>query len=178
MSEDGEYTIDLVKVGEADVRGPEVWWMSHWETWETLAFYVVVVRGRGRTLLINTGIPKDLSDLNTLWVQYSGDERAAMRPGDEPLESLRGLEVSPADVTDIVLSPFQAYAVSNVAAFPKATIHLSRTGWLDFHAPVELLTDHTRCVGVGHSPRCLIYLVTTLGRECGCSRTRMRSCRG
>jgi glyoxylase-like metal-dependent hydrolase (beta-lactamase superfamily II) len=154
------YTIDLLKVGEADVRGPEVWWMSHWDSWERLVFYVVLVRGGGRTLLINTGIPDDLSVLNALWTQYNGDQRGAMRPAGNLLDALESRGVRSGDVTDIVLSPFQAYSVSNVDVFTKATIHISRTGWLEFHAPATPLPDHTQTRELAFPREILIYLVT------------------
>lgn len=153
------YTVDLIKVGEADVRGPEVWWMSHWDEWETLYFYVVLVRGHGRTLLINTGPPADMSALNRIWITYSGHARAAMRQIANPLDELSRLGVSADDVTDILLSPFQAYAVANVARFPQARISFSRTGWINFHAP-RFHTNHTTD-REGSLPRdILVYLVT------------------
>jgi glyoxylase-like metal-dependent hydrolase (beta-lactamase superfamily II) len=153
------YSVDLIKVGEADVRGPEVWWMSHWEEWETLFFQVVVVRGQGRTLLINTGPPPEMSALNRIWVEYSGHQRAAMRQVTDPVDGLAQLGIGPDDVTDILLSPFQAYAVANVARFPQARINVSRTGWIAFHAP-RFQTNHTTS-REGTLPRdVLIYLVT------------------
>jgi glyoxylase-like metal-dependent hydrolase (beta-lactamase superfamily II) len=156
---DPPYSIDLIKVGEADVRGPEVWWMSHWEEWETLFFQVVVVRGQGRTLLINTGPPPDMAALNRVWVEYSGHQRAAMRAVVDPVEGLARLGIAPEEVTDILLSPFQAYSVANVARFPRARICFSRTGWIAFHAP-RFTANHTTS-REGTLPRdVLIYLVT------------------
>jgi glyoxylase-like metal-dependent hydrolase (beta-lactamase superfamily II) len=153
------YRIDLVQVGHSQVRGPEVFWMDCWEDWLTLAFYVVVVRGGGHTLLINAGIPEDLSELNRLWTAYIKDQRGAM-VADEPLAAgLRRLGVGPGEVTHVVLSPFQAYSVSGVAAFGGAQICVNRSGWIDFHAP-RFLAGHVESRDLAIPPHILIHLVT------------------
>ena len=66
------YSIQVLKMGEADVPGPEVYWMSHWGEWETLFFYMVVIRGNGVTAIVNTGPPSDLRVLNHAWKQFAG----------------------------------------------------------------------------------------------------------
>ena len=55
------YQVQVLKAGEADVRGPEVYWMSAWEDWETLYFYMLVIRGQGKTVVVNSGPPRDLT---------------------------------------------------------------------------------------------------------------------
>jgi hypothetical protein len=52
------YEVQVLKMGECEVAGPEVYWMSHWNDWITLYFWMVVIRGRGQTAIINTGRPK------------------------------------------------------------------------------------------------------------------------
>lgn len=154
------YSIQLIKVGEADVHGPEVWWMSRWAAWETLVFYVVLVQGGGRTLLINTGFQQDTSDMDTAWAAYAGDPRGAMRHGDDLLTALDRFGVAADDVTDIVLSPFQSYATGNVRSFPKARIHFSRSGWSDFHTMDGPLLETIDSRGTSFPPDVLSYLVT------------------
>jgi hypothetical protein len=154
------YTIDLIRVGQADVRGPEVYWMSHWDTWETLSFYVVLVQGHGRRMLINTGMSRPNELLNSMWVQYTGAERAAMRLDGDVLEVLGNRGVPPDSITDIILSPLQAYAVSNVPVFPNAAIHILRSGWAAFHAPPGLPADHTQSRECAIPRDVLIHLVT------------------
>ena len=41
------YTVQVLKMGQCQVRGPEVYWMDRWDDWEELYFYVVV-RGEGK----------------------------------------------------------------------------------------------------------------------------------
>jgi len=132
------YEIQALKVGEADVPGPEVYWMSHWGTWETLYFYTVLIRGGGRTILVNTGPPADLTALNRAWTGSYGDPRGALRrTGDElVVNALASVGVRPAEVDCVLITPLQAYTTSNIPLFPNATICLSRRGWIeDFHAP-------------------------------------------
>jgi glyoxylase-like metal-dependent hydrolase (beta-lactamase superfamily II) len=132
------YEIQCCKAGESDVPGPEVYWQRNWNTWETLYFTIVVVRGGGKTILINTGPPADLTRLNQWWVSGYGDPRTAMRrTADElPENALRSAGVEPALVDYVLLTPLQAYATANVPLFPNATICISRRGWIeDFHAP-------------------------------------------
>ena len=159
MSPSYSYTIDLIEVGQADVRGPEVYWMSHWDSWETLSFYVVLVQGHGRRLLINTGISRPNELLNSMWSHYSGDERAALRLHTDVLDALSDHGAPPDTITDIVLSPLQAYAVSNVPVFPSARIHILRSGWAAFHAPPELPDDHTQSRECAIPRDVLIHLV-------------------
>ena len=40
------YDVQVLKMGECRVPGPEVYWMSNWDTRETLHFWMVVIRGR------------------------------------------------------------------------------------------------------------------------------------
>ena len=55
------------KDGPVRVMGPEVFWMSHWNDWVQLYFWMVVIRGNGKTAIINTGPPDDLTALNERW---------------------------------------------------------------------------------------------------------------
>ena len=134
MSPDFRYSVRLIPAGRSQVRGPEAFWMDRWDEWVELVFYVVLIRGEGRTLLINTGPPDDLADINRVWQGYLGDSRAALVIADD--ERLPGAlsraDIEPADVDTVVLSPFSAYATGGLHHFPRATIVLSRHGWTHF----------------------------------------------
>ena len=58
------YSVQMLKVGEADLPGPEVFWMSDWGESYTAAFQVALIRGNGITALVNTGAAEDLTQLN------------------------------------------------------------------------------------------------------------------
>ncbi|MFJ6650079.1 hypothetical protein ACIQPS_30970 [Streptomyces sp. NPDC091290] len=132
---DDRYAVRVLEFGRADVRGPEVFWMSHWDEWVTLAFSAVLIRNARRCVLLNAGMSRPDPELDRLWEEYSGHPRARMRFGSSVCNQLRALGIDPGAVTDVVLSPFQAYSVSDVREFPRATVHLLRSGWAEFLAP-------------------------------------------
>jgi hypothetical protein len=128
------YRLELLPVGRGDVPGPELYWMREWDRWFELCFQVGLIRGGDRVVLVNTGPARDLGPMNARWATFLG-ERAAMRreDGEFVVDALAAHGVRPDDVTDVVLTPFQLYTVSNVPLFGRARIHLSRRGWLHFH---------------------------------------------
>ncbi|MEU9882687.1 hypothetical protein [Streptomyces phaeochromogenes] len=132
---DDRYGVRVLEFGRADVRGPEVFWMSHWDEWVTLAFSAVLIRNASRCILVNAGMSRADPELDRLWEEYSGHPRARMRFGTSVCDQLSALGIGPEAVTDLVLSPFQAYSVSDVREFPRATVHLLRSGWAEFLAP-------------------------------------------
>ena len=131
------YDVQVLKMGQCEVPGPEVYWMSAWDTWETLHFWMVVIRGGGKTILINTGPPPDLTALNDAW-KKAIDTRSQMvrQESERPENALARLGIKPADVDYVLITPLQAYATGNIPLFPNATVGISRRGWIeDFHAP-------------------------------------------
>lgn len=131
------YEIDVLKMGQCEVPGPEVYWMSAWDTWETLHFWMVVIRGGGKTLIVNTGPPPDIAALNDAW-KKAIDARSQMvrQEAERPQNALATLGIGPADVDYVLITPLQAYATGNIPLFSNATVCISRRGWIeDFHAP-------------------------------------------
>lgn len=131
------YHVQVLKMGQCQVRGPEVYWMDRWDDWEELYFYMVLIRGDNKTLVINTGPPRDLSELNARWTATFGDRGALVRSDSElPDRALGRAGVAPGDVNFVLITPLQAYAVGNIPMFQNAHTCLSRRGWIeDFHAP-------------------------------------------
>jgi len=83
------YSGRVLKMGQCDVPGPEVCWMSHWDEWYTLAFYMTVIQGGGKTAIINTGPPADLVPLNEVWRHFAGDRCQMVRQESErPIAAL------------------------------------------------------------------------------------------
>jgi hypothetical protein len=130
----GQFQVTMLKMGEGDVPGPEAFWMSHWDTWITLAFQVALIRCPGVVALVNTGPAADLEPMNAGWASFLGDRARFRRgAGEFILDQLGSHGVAPEDVTHIFLTPLQLYTVSNVLAFPNALIHIARRGWQHFH---------------------------------------------
>ncbi len=56
------YKVDILKVGEFTAcPGVQLYWMSNLgeDEWEPLAVYAMLIRGEGRTILVNSGPPPD-----------------------------------------------------------------------------------------------------------------------
>ena len=81
------YEVNVVKLGQCDVPGPEIYWMSHWDTWETLYFYMAVIRGGGTTAIVNTGPPRELGPLNEVWRDFAGPRCQMIRAEQERPEA-------------------------------------------------------------------------------------------
>lgn len=131
------YDVQVLKVGEADVMGPEVYWMDRWLEWETLYFYIVVLRSSDHTVVINSGPPRDLTALNARWGSGAFGKRGELRRRDAelPERALASIGVAPEDVDHVLITPLQAYATANIPLFRNATICLSKRGWTeDYHA--------------------------------------------
>ena len=132
-----QYEVQVLKMGQCSVPGPEVYWMSHWDSWETLNFWMVVIRGGNKTIIINTGPPGDLTPLNAAWKEAI-DERSQMvrRDDERPEAALARIGLKPGDIDYVLITPLQAYATGNIPLFKNAQICLSKRGWIeDFHAP-------------------------------------------
>jgi hypothetical protein len=142
-----KYSVQVLKMAEAEVPGPEVFWMSHWNEWVRLCFSMVVVRGEGVTAVVNTGPPADLRELNRAWSKFAGPRCQMLRSEEErPERALASIGVDPAKVDYVLLTPLQAYATANIELFPNAQICCSRRGWIEdvvarrgpVHVPREL----------------------------------------
>ena len=131
------YSVDVLKMGQCQVRGPEVYWMDRWDAWEELYFYSVLIRGGGKVVIVNTGPPADLTALNARWTAAFGPRGALVCQKDESPEMQLGRhDITPADVDFVLITPLQAYALGNIPIFHNARVCISRRGWIeDFHAP-------------------------------------------
>lgn len=136
-----KYSVDVLKMAETEVPGPEVYWMSHWDRWEKLFFQMVLIRREGCTAIINTGPPADLTEMNEAWKKFAGPRCQLKRTKNEkPAKALALMGVDPKNVDFVLLTPLQAYATANINLFPNAKICLSRRGWIeDVIAPLPHL---------------------------------------
>lgn len=132
-----QYEIQLLKMGQCEVPGPEVYWMSRWNSWETLYFWMVLIRGNDKNILLNTGPPRDLAPMNAVWSEAIDPRSQFERKEEErPENALHRVGLSPADIDYVLITPLQAYATGNIALFSNARICISRRGWIeDLHAP-------------------------------------------
>jgi glyoxylase-like metal-dependent hydrolase (beta-lactamase superfamily II) len=126
------YTVQAFRAARAEVPRPEVFFMTGWGEWETLYFYVFLIRGENITALINTGPPQDLEILNAGWRAFAGPRCQLIREPAESIEEiLRVASITAAEVTHILLTPLQLYATANISLFKNAQICILRCGWID-----------------------------------------------
>lgn len=130
------HTIQAFKVGESGVPGPEIYYQGAFGKWFTLYFYIWLVRGEGRTILVDTGMPLDASELEARVKREKGPE-AFWRadPEGDPVRLLAAAGVTPEQVEHVILSSLGPYAAANVHRFPRALFHLSKMGWVEYLAP-------------------------------------------
>ncbi len=119
------------------VPGPEVFWMSHFDQWLPLHIYLLIIRGKGKTVLVNCGPPLDYLDrMNAVWREELGEQsRMTVAPNQHIETVLARHGITPDAIDMVIVTPLQAYAIGNIDKFPRATIAISRTGWEDLVAP-------------------------------------------
>ncbi len=133
-----KYSVQAFNAGTFWVPGPEVYWMENWNQREEMNVIIYLVRGGDRNILINTGPPQDLTILNQAWLNFIGyPEAQIVRTESQlPQNILLSEGITPDDISTVIVTPLQAYATANIPLFRKATICISRRGWIeDFQAP-------------------------------------------
>jgi hypothetical protein len=133
-----KFSIQTFNTGMFWVPGPEVYWMEGWNTREEMNILIYLLRGGGQNILINAGPPQDLGIINQAWLNFFGYPEAQIVRSEAqlPQNILRSQGLTPDDISMVLVTPLQAYATANIPLFRKATIGISRRGWIeDFQAP-------------------------------------------
>jgi hypothetical protein len=126
------YTLRMLRTASVEVPYPEVYWMERFQDWTTLEFQMGVVQGSGKTIVINTGFPEDISAIAKGWRDYLGDRARLLRPASwKTPAALASVQIDPARVDFVLITPIQLYATGNLRLFPNAQICVSRRGWLE-----------------------------------------------
>ncbi len=129
-----EYSLTVIKTGEAEVPAPEVYWMQGWDRWEKLSFHAIFVENEEANLLINTGMPENLSERNKEMLKFAGERCKFVR--FDLVSELRSLGIEPSNVQNIAFTPIQDYTVGGVKHFTTSNIYINRKGWIeDITAP-------------------------------------------
>lgn len=153
--------VDVIRLGGwRYAPGYELFWMDMHAPAEPLALVSLVIRTDAHVVLVNCGPdpatlpPKPVGD-----PMATGEHVLEVNDGEGLDEQLATLGLTVADVTHVIVTPFQTYALGNLLRFPTAQLCLSRTGWIDFHAPRWRHHPHDvrdRCI----PPGVLVGLVT------------------
>ena len=126
------FTIQMLRTAEIEVPWPEVYWMEGFADWTRLQFQMAVIRGGGKTILVNTGFPDDVAALTKAWSDFLGPRGTLQRPDAWRTERLlAGIGVDPQQVTHVVVTPVQLYATGCLHLFPNAKFCFPRRGWLE-----------------------------------------------
>ena len=129
-----EYNIMVLKVGEAEVPGPEVFWMQDFNAWEKLSFHVVLAYNKDITFMVNTGMPLDLKLRNEEMLKFAG-ERAVFKSLDT-IKVLANAGFSRDDIDYVAFTPVQDYTTGRLKEFKRSKIFIYRDGWVnDVAAP-------------------------------------------
>ncbi len=135
------YTITALKMGETTVPCAELYWMTKLTGWEPLTFWAFLIENDERRVLLNTGFPQDYSSLHKHWTAWA--KSATGEEGHVPVvhaenlivNALKEKNLTPDQIAHVLITPMTAYATGGLDHFQKSTIWISRSGWVDFHAP-------------------------------------------
>ncbi|WP_236689125.1 hypothetical protein, partial [Acidiplasma aeolicum] len=119
----------ILKIGESEVPGPEVYRMTEWRKWERLTFHMVIAYNDETNVLINTGMPLDLTERNHEMEKFAG-ERALFKSYDS-IKILDSSKFKTEDIKNIAFTPMQDYTTGRLDEFKNARYFISRKGWIE-----------------------------------------------
>ncbi|MEM4090465.1 MAG: hypothetical protein QXQ46_06940 [Thermoplasmatales archaeon] len=125
--------IYLYKMADLMVPGAEILYMQQFDLWKPLSFYIFAMRINGKNILINSGLPRDTTQLENFWITW--DKRATLTKYSNIEDVMRKLEIKPADIDYVFVTPLASYATGNLDIFDNARIVIYRDGWIDYMAP-------------------------------------------
>lgn len=155
-----EYSLRILKIAESRAPGPISTFLWDWDKLEYGPHCIWLAQGSGHTVLLNTGLPPDPDDLEILNNACKATHPQNFFPPDRiwpPETVLRGAGVHPDEVDIVLINSMGAYATGNIELFRNAEIYMSRTGWVDFMAPVRTPTVDREVL---FTDATLTYLVT------------------
>src|ERR1043165_3617319 len=107
------FSIQVVCVGRQQLRGPIIFYLERFDSWEPFIDSMIIIRGGGKTVVINAGLPRDLSVLDSFWPNWPGERPWEVGPSESPVTALRNAGVDPATVDHLILTPLVYYATGN-----------------------------------------------------------------
>lgn len=116
--------------------GFEMFWMEPQAEARPLALVGLLATNGDTNVLINTGPSLAmLPEINARWAGFDPRHQLTVRSEQELAAALGAAGVTPGDIDHVIVTPFQPYSLGNLIEMERATYWLSRTGWIDFHAP-------------------------------------------
>src|SRR5690348_6271928 len=104
------YSVQVVQIGHQEIRPPIVYYLEKYDGWEPFVSTIVVIKGGGKTVVINSGLPRDLALLEPYWPSWPMERKWQVTEDEKPIHALRNIGVDPAEVNFLIISPLQYYA--------------------------------------------------------------------
>jgi len=107
--------------------------MRDFDKWTALSFYSFLVDTTDGFLLVNTGLPRDLSPRNKFLRDWAGTDRCKFSVSDEEKieNALARNDLTPDDIAHVIITPVQDYTIGALNQFKKSKIYFSRKGWYE-----------------------------------------------
>lgn len=133
-----EYAVRVLSAGSSLIRGPEVFWMSHWNEDLPIAFNMTLIEGDGMRALVNTTPPDDTHSIRRdfprmRYLHDVPDGDLSRRPEHRIDGALASVGLTTEDITHILLTPLELYTTGTLHKFTKAQICMTKRGWIHFH---------------------------------------------
>lgn len=129
------YSVRVLRGGGEYGPAASLCWNERLTEFAELYYYLVLIQNSQRTLLINTGMPDDLSAFEKFVQGWHPACRLFREESEKPAAALAQAGVAPQQVDVVILTPLTIYTTGNLKLFPRATFALNRRGWIDFWAP-------------------------------------------
>jgi len=127
-----KYSYNVLCIAKSMVPSLECYHMDISGGWEQFIFSVIVLKGNNKTILINSGLEDDSTDLNDFFISWH--KNVAIRNHIKTIDALAKLNIKPEDVDAVLITPITAYTVGTLHHFPRADYYFGRKGWIDFWA--------------------------------------------
>ncbi len=132
---DVKYSIRVFRGGGEYGPAASVYWNDRFNECCDLYYYIILIEGGGRRILLNTGLPEDVTEFDRFVKAWNPVCKIYREPSERPAETLASVGLTPADIDLVLITPLTVYTTGNLALFPKAQFGFIRRGWVDFWAP-------------------------------------------
>ncbi len=136
MTARGKYRVQVLCMGDmAEVPSCGVRYMSGLTEFEPFCYTAVVAQSDEHCVVINTGFPEDITPMEDFFRELHPRCVLRREPSQTIAHQLARINVDPACVDHLVVTPPGPYSSGQIDRFANATIHIGRRAWMDVVAP-------------------------------------------
>jgi len=127
------YEIEIFRNGRIkSLPGPNIFRLSNYSKLYELYIYVFILKGKGKTIVIETGCG-DVTEINRRNMEENEGYDIFEIPEEEGIESIiQKANIDCEDVDFVLLTHLHHDHISNVNLFPNAKVVLSKKGWTEY----------------------------------------------